>query len=206
MTYIDWLGWLAAAVGCVALLPQALKLFRDRDAAGISLMYWQFLLGVVASFVVHGVMIGAVNLIVPNVAMALVAAWTILLVGRARTIGWLRLFAIPVILFAVLVGIDVVLGAAIYGAATAVPVSVGLIGQIADVARQPDVSGISPGFLALGVLMQATWFTWGMLAVEWAVRISSGTFLVLSVTLMAWWIARRLGFPALGRMRTEASG
>ena len=27
MTFVDGLGWLAAAVGCVALLPQAIKAF-----------------------------------------------------------------------------------------------------------------------------------------------------------------------------------
>lgn len=198
MSLIDALGWLAAAVSCVALLPQAIKLFRDRDSAGVSLMYWQLLLGVVASFVVHGATIGAAQVSVPNVAMSLVAAWTIRLVGRARTIGWVRLFGLPLVLFAGLIGIDVFLGPASYGAATAVPVSIGLVAQIVDVARQSGVGGVSGWFLGLGVLMQASWFSWGMLAVEWAIRISSGAFLVLSVTLMIWWIARRLGLPAIG--------
>ena len=154
----------------------------------------------------HGAIIGAPNIVVPNAAMSLVAAWTILLVGRARTIAWPRLCALSLALFVLLVGIDLILGPAIYGAATAVPVSIGLIGQIVDVARQPDVTGVSPGFLTLGVLMQATWFAWEMLAVEWAIRISSGTFLVLSVTLMVWWIARRLGLPALRAIGARADG
>lgn len=43
------------------------------------------------------------------------------------------------------------------------------------------------------------------MAVEWAIRISSGTFLVLSAIATAWWIARRLGLPALGKAEPEAS-
>jgi hypothetical protein len=41
-------GWIAAFVSSVALLPRALKLLRDRDAAGISLTCWQRLLAVVS--------------------------------------------------------------------------------------------------------------------------------------------------------------
>lgn len=200
MNLVDLVGWIAAFISGVALLPQALKLFRDRDAAGISLTYWQLLLAVVSSFVVHGSLINAVNVILPNAAMSAVAIWTLILVGRARSIGWFRLFGVSVALFAALVAVDLILGPAVYGAATAIPVSIGLISQIVVIAREPDVSGISPGFLLLYLLMQVSWFTWGMLAVEWAFRISSGVFLVLSVISMAWWIARRAGLPALGRV------
>jgi uncharacterized protein with PQ loop repeat len=200
MDLVGALGWVAAAIGCVALLPQALKLFRDRDTAGISLLFWQLLLGIVTSFTVHGIAIGAPNLVVPNLAMAVISTWTMLLIGRSRGIGMIRLFGLSAALFAALGLIDATLGAAAFGIAAIIPGSVGLLGQIVDLIREPDVSGVSWGFLAMAVVMQGTWFLWGMLATEWAVRITAGVSLVLCLISMSWWIARRAGLPAMGRL------
>lgn len=204
MNLVDVVGWVAAAIGGVALLPQALKLSRGRDTAGISILFWQLTLGIVASFTVHGVVVGAPNLVVPNLAMAGIATWTLLLVGRGRGITPVRLLGVPGALFATLVLVDATLGAAAFGIVTVIPGSIGLLGQLIDLAREPDVSGVSWGFLVMGVLMQACWFTWGLLAVEWAVRITAGVSLVLSLLSLGCWIARRIGVPPLVRIPVRA--
>ena len=41
MTPLEIWGWACAGVGSMLAVPQFIKLFRDRDTAGMSLVLWQ---------------------------------------------------------------------------------------------------------------------------------------------------------------------
>ena len=70
---IDWLGYAAAALTTLSLVPQAMHTFRTRDVSGISLgMYSAFTLGI-SLWLVYGVILGAGPLIVANLVTLLLA-------------------------------------------------------------------------------------------------------------------------------------
>ncbi len=74
---IEVIGYVAAALTTVSFVPQVLKVFRERQAAGISSgMYALFTVGV-AMWLVYGVMINSLPVTVAN-AVALVLAGTVL--------------------------------------------------------------------------------------------------------------------------------
>ncbi len=80
--FIEWVGFLAAALTTLSFVPQAWLTFKTRDVSGISLgMYSAFTLGV-ALWLVYGFALGAWPLIVANsVTLSLALA---ILVMRVR--------------------------------------------------------------------------------------------------------------------------
>ncbi|MFC7409150.1 SemiSWEET transporter [Hydrogenophaga atypica] len=80
--FIEWVGFLAAALTTLSFVPQAWLTFKTRDVSGISLgMYSAFTLGV-ALWLVYGFALGAWPLIAANsVTLSLALA---ILVMRLR--------------------------------------------------------------------------------------------------------------------------
>ena len=80
--FIEWVGFLAAALTTLSFVPQAWLTFKTRDVSGISLgMYSAFTLGI-ALWLVYGLALGAWPLIVANtVTLTLALA---ILVMRVR--------------------------------------------------------------------------------------------------------------------------
>ena len=74
---MEWLGYVAATLTTIALVPQALKTIRTRDTRGISLgMYVVFTIGIVFWFG-YGLVLGSWPMIVSN-AITFVLASVIL--------------------------------------------------------------------------------------------------------------------------------
>ena len=75
MTFVDGLGYAAAALTTTSFLPQAWLTFRTRDVSGISLaMYSAFTVGI-ALWLAYGMLLGAWPIVVANaVTFALAAA------------------------------------------------------------------------------------------------------------------------------------
>jgi MtN3 and saliva related transmembrane protein len=66
MTWIDWVGYLAAFLTTCSFVPQAWHTFRTRDVGGISLgMYSVFATGV-ALWLAYGVLLRAWPLVLAN--------------------------------------------------------------------------------------------------------------------------------------------
>ena len=80
--FIEWVGFLAAALTTLSFVPQAWLTFKTRDVRGISLgMYSAFTLGI-ALWLVYGLALGAWPLILANaVTLSLALA---ILVMRLR--------------------------------------------------------------------------------------------------------------------------
>jgi MtN3 and saliva related transmembrane protein len=66
MTWMDWIGSLAAFLTTTSFIPQAWQTFRTRDVSGISLgMYSLFTVGV-ALWLAYGILLMAWPIIIAN--------------------------------------------------------------------------------------------------------------------------------------------
>ena len=88
MTFIDTLGYAAAALTTASFVPQAWLTFRTRDVSGISLaMYSVFTLGI-ALWLVYGLFIEAWPIVIANVVtFALAAAILVMKLSMERKRG-----------------------------------------------------------------------------------------------------------------------
>ena len=74
MSFVDTLGYLAAALTTASFVPQAWLTFRTRDVSGVSLaMYSAFTLGI-ALWLAYGVLIRAWPVVIANVVTLGLAA------------------------------------------------------------------------------------------------------------------------------------
>lgn len=77
-SWVDWMGYAAAALTTASFVPQAWLTFKSRDVRGISLgMYSAFTLGV-ALWLVYGLLIQAWPVVIANVitlVLALAILW-----------------------------------------------------------------------------------------------------------------------------------
>ena len=198
MPVIDIVGWLAAALSAALSLPQLVRLIRAGTSAGLSLLLWQCLMAAGFGWTVHGISVGRPNMWLPNLALALCAVAIIRLIARDRQVNRVQAWALPLALLATLVTIDAIWGAVAYGFATSVPQVIGAAAQLIDILRSVDITGVSPFFVTMAVVVQGVWLWWGVMAQAGAVLVSATAngFVVL-LTLIAY-LARRLGAPAVG--------
>lgn len=198
MSLVVLLGWWCAAVGAVSFLPQTVKLVRDRDSHGISLPLWQIILGCTVAWAHHGVLLRAVNMIVPNLLMAAIAGVTLWLVCRDRGVSLVWPFARGLALAAVLAGVDLMFGPVAFGLLVLVPGMAGAVAQLVEIMRAPSLTGVSTAFLVLTLVLQASWLTWGVLVTDASTMINSTMLaLVGALTLGAYVVRSRRLVPAV---------
>jgi len=79
MTYIDVLGWIAAALTTIATVPQAYEVIKTKNTQGISLlMYILFVIGVVF-WLTYGILRQDAAIIAANALTLLFASITLAL-------------------------------------------------------------------------------------------------------------------------------
>ena len=193
MTPVLLVGWAAALVGTVLGLPQMIRLARTRNIEGLSLPAWQVILGLNIGWTSHGVILGQLNLIVPNV-LGLASTLPILLL-MSRELGRpLPKVLVPGVLLGIgMIATDVIFGTAVYGMVALWPAFFANIGQTLELVRSPRVAGVSPFFLIVGVLNQALWLWWGMLVNDAGTMITATTTLGITTVNVVWWLMRQLG-------------
>lgn len=206
MPVVDLLGWLAAALSAALSLPQLIRLIRAGTSAGLSLLLWQCLMAAGFGWTVHGLVVGRPNMWLPNLAMALCAIAILRLIARDRGYGLVQTWALPVGLFATLVTIDAVWGSVAYGVATSVPQVLGAAAQLVDIIRSVDITGVSPFYVTMAVVVQGIWLWWGLLAHEQAVIVSASANGSVALLTWLWYLARRLGVPAMVFARPLGEG
>ncbi len=198
MTPVLVVGWAAALVGTVLGLPQMVRLARGRNVEGLSLPAWQLILGLNLAWASHGIIIGQLNLIVPNV-FGLVSTLPILFLMSRELRRSLPLVLVPGVLVAAgMVTVDVLFGTAAYGMVAIWPALFANVGQSLELIRSPRVRGVSPFFLIVGVLNQALWLTWGLLVHDAGTQITATTTLVITSFNLVWWILRKSGLRSFG--------
>jgi len=192
-------GWAAAFVGTVLGVPQVVRLVRTGSVEGLSLIAWQVILGLNLGWLVHGVLIGQMNMIVPNGLGMLVTLTIVRLVARqeGRALPRTLLPGVGVGVGAVMILVDVVFGSAMFGAFAVVPAVFANIGQSLELIRAPRVTGVSPAFLVGAVLNQALWLAWGLLVPDPGTTIAATATGTITLFNLIWWGLRSAGLRAL---------
>jgi uncharacterized protein with PQ loop repeat len=186
-------GWAAALVGTILGLPQMVRLARTRNVEGLSLPAWQIILGLNIGWTSHGIILGQLNLILPNI-LGLVSTLPILFL-MSRELGRpLPKVMLPGIVLGIgMIATDLLFGTAVYGLVALWPALFANIGQTLELVRSPRVVGVSPFFLIAGVLNQALWLWWGTLVADAGTMITATTTLGITSVNLVWWLMRQAG-------------
>ncbi len=193
MSLVILVGWAAALVGTTLGLPQMVRLARTRNVEGLSLPAWQIILGLNIGWTSHGIILGQLNLILPNI-LGLVSTLPILLL-MSRELGRpLPKVLLPGIVLGIgMIATDLLFGTAVYGLVALWPALFANIGQTLELVRSPRVVGVSPFFLIAGVLNQALWLWWGTLVGDAGTIITATTTLGITSVNLIWWLMRQFG-------------
>lgn len=193
MSFVDIFGWVCAAVGACLSLPQAIRLVRSRTSAGVSLLSWQLMLGAICTWLLHGFLMERANLIAANGVAAATILAVVVMIRRDRNLGLTQTFWPAIVTFAACAAVDIWLGPLAFGIFVIAPQSVAVLAQYRDLRISLDVSGVSGGFLLLSVVVQALWFTWSLLAVEYAVMAAASITMVLCLANLVLYLLRVSG-------------
>ena len=201
MTFFDILGWVAAAFGMSGSVPQILRLRRTRTSAGLSTRMWQFSAAATFAWTMHGFLVGAVQMQVPNIVCTVLSLGILAFIVRDRGERFLPRLVLPTVLGLALFGLDLWLGPVVFGTLVALPLVFGQISQLLFMRRSADLSGVSVPTLAVNVLVQALWLTWGIGVGDAAILVCSvlmGTLCVVNLAYYGWRGARgTVGPPVL---------
>ncbi len=190
MTAAVIVGWVAAVISLIGSLPQLLKIFSAKSAAGVSLLMWQLMFGNFIGWTVHGFRVSSPNLWVTNGLMGVVALGILLLILRERRLGVWQIFWVPIAITVGLVGAELFFGSIGFAAVVIFPQGFGVVAQIVSLLREVDVSGVSGMYLLLAVIVQVAWFTWGILDGDPAVRVASTVQGLLCLTCYLLYLGR----------------
>ncbi|WP_203567486.1 SemiSWEET family sugar transporter [Aestuariimicrobium ganziense] len=186
------LGWIAAVLGSVVGIPQAIRIIRTRAVEGISLLAWQSLLVTNIAWGTHGALIGEVNMLVVNVLAFFCTITVLFLMARARGKSLVAVFAPGVLLGLAMVAIDVWAGSAVFGTIAAIPGVGGLLGQSVALIRARSVKGVSMPFLGLTFANFVSWAAWGYLVDDAGTLITNVLTAAVSGFNLLWLVVRRL--------------
>ncbi|MDR1387945.1 MAG: hypothetical protein LBJ44_10270 [Propionibacteriaceae bacterium] len=194
------LGWLAAASSAAVALPQLVHLWRDHRSGGVSLLLWQLTMCTSIGWTMHGFRDAQANIVVPNALGTVIAGLVLGAILSDRDLDWRRVYP-PAVLAGFAVGAtDWLVSAVVFGLIMLVPALVGQISQGRGLVGHPDIRGVSAGYLAVNLLVQALWFAWSVGAqdgsIMWCAALT-GLAIVVNLVLYA--------TRALGWRRSEAS-
>lgn len=193
MTPLEIWGWACAAAGSTLAVPQFVKLTRDRDTAGMSLVLWQLNVSIALGWVVHGRIGGWWNMVVPNAISGVLALLVLALIRRERGISVLGTYGLGLGVGIACVTADVLLGSAAFGVTVLIPLLVGQLDQLRAILFDSDISGVSFGFLLITLLLQGMWGSWAYLAGDASAMITASSLTPGAIASVVWFLLRRTG-------------
>ncbi len=199
------LGWVAAAVGMLSSLPQLLRLIRSGRSEGCSLVLWQLSVGSAVAWAGHGVLVGSVNVAVPNLVLGAVALVIVLMICADRGLRRLPVLAVSAAVAAVGLTTDLVLGPVAYAVVAFTAGVVGVAAQLREIVTRPVLDAVSSGYLVVAVAVQVLWGSWALGSGDVATLLVASAMLVCCSLNLTWFVLRRTGVvPALrGPRATE---
>lgn len=192
MNLVDLVGWSAAVVGALFSLPQFVRVLRTGNTTGLSQLAWQLQTAVPLAWLAHGVIYAMPNQIACNVVVVSSSLGVIYFLVRHRGLSWPRIMAPVLLLAGTLAAIDFFFGQLAFGLAVLAPGSLGLLVHLRELVRARDFSGVSPGFLLVGLLGQSLWLSWSFMIGDPAVTVQSTTLVALLLANLVVWVVRTL--------------
>lgn len=192
MLVFDILGWIAAGFGMSAAVPQLVRLWRTGVSAGLSVLMWQITAGTTAAWAAHAFWVGAVQMQVPNLVCASLAVAILWFIARDRGTSFLRSLWLPAVSGVLLFGLDLWLGAVVFGLVMSLPSAYAQFSQFQFMRRSPDLSGISVPTLLVMMVCQVCWVVWAFGVTERAMMVTATVMLVLCTLNVAYYLQRRL--------------
>ena len=145
----------------------------------------------------HGVRLEQFALILTNSIWLCSTLPILYLLARQFRRRLLTLLLPSVVVAAAMITVDHVLGSAAYGIVAIAVALVSNIGQSMQLVRAPHVAGVSPLFVTMAVVNQATWVTWGLLVKDAGTVMTASTVCGLTSFNLIWYVLRRFGLRAL---------
>lgn len=180
-TFVEIYGWMCAGAGSIAGIPQVLRLIKARTSAGVSLLMWQLNVAMGIAWAVHGFIVARMNVLLPNLLVAGLAAIVVWMIATDRALNHLRVWGLVVVTIVVLAGTEFGAGPVWFGLLLAIPAAFSFLAQLKDLMQRPDLRGVSLGTLAMLALVQAMWLSWSLIAGDISVTLVASVALVLTV-------------------------
>lgn len=187
----DLWGWVAASFGMASGLPQIIRLLRERSSAGVSLRLWQLNMAAFMGWTFHGVRVGHPQMQYPNGFLVLCSLLVLRMIVKDRGLKLVPRLVLPLGLFAVLAAVDVWLGAVAFGFAVAAPLVLGQVAQLREMMTAADLSGVSPFYLVIGLVVQALWVIWSIPTHERSIFVCGSLLGTLCFVNLVYWLYRR---------------
>lgn len=86
-----------------------------------------------------------------------------------------------------------------FSAVVFVPAAVSQLMQLRSLMTSPDISAVSSVFLAMGVISQVLWCSWGVLAHDLCNELVAGSLIILSGANLTCYLLRRSDLLRLQR-------
>lgn len=201
--FFEVLGWVAAAFGMSAAVPQLVHQWRSGSSAGLSIRLWQFNVAGTTAWTLHGFLVQRPQLQVPNIVCTLIFGGVLWFIARHRGLRFAPRLVLPVLMAAALFGIDWWLGAVAFGLLVSIPPVVGQWAQLRYMQRSPDLGGVSAASLAVMLSGQALWFVWGLGVGERAIIVAAGLLVLLCGANLGYYAWRVLRGTARGETLPE---
>lgn len=197
MTPVEIVGWAGALTALLLGIPQATRLLRTRNTAGLSVVAWQAILTLNIGWLFHGVRISAPNMVVPNAVSLVISVTVLVLLRRERQLNAVKLVLPIALAIGIMVLAELTLESTGFGLTAIVASLIANAGQGINLVRAPVITGVAPGFLIIQLANQVLWLTWGVLVGDPATLISSIFTGLVALFNTVWWILRKRGLGPL---------
>lgn len=184
----------------VTALPQLLKIWRTRITSGVSTKLWQLSLMGASAWTAHGFLTDQPAIAWPTAVLFVMQVGILLLVAKHERLAHGPLFLAPPAGGLALTAIDVIFGSFVFGLFAVISPVLGQFAQLMTMRRAADLHGVSKEYLLINFTSNALWFVYGVLAVEWAMRVSAGAQAAAILVVIAYYAHRRFavkGIPAV---------
>jgi uncharacterized protein with PQ loop repeat len=193
MQFVDAVALCGALVSAAISIPQFWLVVRTKRTHGLSLTTWIISLGTNIGWLNHGIKLGEISMIWPNIWGLTVVATVLYFLRRdGRFQSYVRL--LPGLgLGALLVSMDHLVGSAAFGMIVVVPQAFGMVKQGIALMRARQVTGVSVSAWGLQVVNQIIWLGWAVMSHDPGTLISAAVCLGSASFVLTWRILRLRG-------------